>query len=80
MIRRSARGGPKSLILNMGSLTGRIPSTLLATYSLSKAGLTTWTKALAEEVVDSRVVVQMVQPAFVVSLSSELLSLIALLV
>jgi 17beta-estradiol 17-dehydrogenase / very-long-chain 3-oxoacyl-CoA reductase len=50
----------------MGSLTGRIPSSLLATYSMSKGGLATWTKALAEEVRDSRVVVQMVQPAFVV--------------
>jgi short-subunit dehydrogenase len=33
---------------------------------MSKGGLATWTKALAEEVRDSRVVVQMVQPAFVV--------------
>ena len=66
MITRSAGSGPQSLILNMGSLTGRIPSSLLATYSMSKGGLATWTKALAEEVRDSRVVVQMVQPAFVV--------------
>ena len=66
MIKRSAGSGPQSLILNMGSLTGRIPSSLLATYSMSKGGLATWTKALAEEVRDSRVVVQMVQPAFVV--------------
>jgi short-subunit dehydrogenase len=66
MIKRSAGSGPQSLILNMGSLTGRIPSSLLATYSMSKGGLATWTKALAEEVRDSRVIVQMVQPAFVV--------------
>jgi NAD(P)-dependent dehydrogenase (short-subunit alcohol dehydrogenase family) len=70
MIKRSAGSGPQSLILNMGSLTGRIPSSLLATYSMSKGGLATWTKALAEEVRDSRVVVQMVQPAFVVCLSA----------
>jgi 17beta-estradiol 17-dehydrogenase / very-long-chain 3-oxoacyl-CoA reductase len=66
MIARSAGSGPQSLVLNMGSLTGRIPSTLLATYSMTKGGLATWTKALAEEVRDSRVVVSMVQPAFVV--------------
>jgi hypothetical protein len=54
MIKRSAGSGPQSLILNMGSLTGRIPSSLLATYSMSKGGLATWTKALAEEVRDSR--------------------------
>ena len=68
MIKRSAGSGPRSLIINMGSLTGRIPSSLLATYSMTKGGLATWTKALAEEVKDSRVVVEMVQPAFVVSL------------
>jgi 17beta-estradiol 17-dehydrogenase / very-long-chain 3-oxoacyl-CoA reductase len=67
MIKRSAGSGPRSLIINMGSLTGRIPSSLLATYSMTKGGLATWTKALAEEVKDSRVIVQMVQPAFVVS-------------
>jgi 17beta-estradiol 17-dehydrogenase / very-long-chain 3-oxoacyl-CoA reductase len=68
MIARSAGSGPQSLVLNMGSLTGRIPSSLLATYSMSKGGLATWTKALAEEVSNFRVVVQMVQPAFVVRL------------
>ena len=68
--RSSGRGKPKSLILNVGSLSGRIPSSLLATYSCTKGGLQTWTKALAEEVKKQGVVVTMVQPAFVVCISS----------
>lgn len=57
----------KSLILNIGSLSGRIPSALLATYSCTKGGLQTWNRALAMEVKAKGVVVQMVLPAFVVS-------------
>jgi len=75
MIARSGRGKPKSLILNVGSLSGRIPSSLLATYSCTKGGLQTWTKALAEEVKHQGVVVTMVQPAFVVSTDLVKLSL-----
>ncbi len=67
--RSSQRGSPKSLVLNVGSMSGRIPSPLLATYSCTKGGLQTWTKALAEEVKHQGVVVSMVLPAFVVSLS-----------
>lgn len=66
MIARSKRG-PKSLVLNVGSMSGRIPSALLATYSCTKGGLQTWTKALAEEVKADDVTVLMVLPAFVVS-------------
>jgi 17beta-estradiol 17-dehydrogenase / very-long-chain 3-oxoacyl-CoA reductase len=67
LIARSAgRGKPKSLVLNVGSLSGRIPSSLLATYSCTKGGLQTWTKALAQEVKNQGVIVSMVQPAFVV--------------
>ena len=51
MIARSKqRGAPKSLVITIGSLSGRIPSPLLASYSGTKAALATWTKALAEEV------------------------------
>ena len=53
-------------------MSGRIPSPLLASYSFTKGGLQTWTKALAEEVKYKGVVVKMVQPAFVVSLRSRL--------
>jgi len=70
--RSSGRGKPKSLILNVGSLSGRIPSSLLATYSCTKGGLQTWTKALAEEVKKQGVVVTMVQPAFVVRICTPL--------
>jgi 17beta-estradiol 17-dehydrogenase / very-long-chain 3-oxoacyl-CoA reductase len=66
MVARSKRG-PKSLVLNVGSMSGRIPSALLATYSGTKGGLQTWTKALAEEVKADDVTVLMVLPAFVVS-------------
>lgn len=54
-------------MLNVGSLSGRIPSPLVSTYSFTKGGLQTWTKALAEEVKGQGVVVLMVQLAFVVS-------------
>lgn len=74
MIARSSNKGPKSLILNIGSMDGRIPPTLLATYGFTKGGLSTWTKAVAEEVRGQNVVVNLVLPAFVVSLCSPLLS------
>ncbi|WVF71110.1 long-chain 3-oxoacyl-CoA reductase [Kwoniella sp. CBS 6097] len=76
MIARSSAGGkargPKSLIMTIGSLSGRIPSPLLATYSGTKAALSTWTKALAEEVKPQGVVVELVQAAFVVSNMSKI--------
>jgi 17beta-estradiol 17-dehydrogenase / very-long-chain 3-oxoacyl-CoA reductase len=65
--RSSKRGAPKSLVLNIGSMSGRIPSAMLAVYSGTKAGLTTWSKAVAAEVKPKGVVVSMVIPAFVVS-------------
>ncbi|KAK8864710.1 long-chain 3-oxoacyl-CoA reductase [Kwoniella newhampshirensis] len=73
MIARSnKKGAPKSLVMTLGSLSGRIPSALLATYSGTKAALSTWTKALAEEVKSQGVVVEMVQAAFVVSNMSKI--------
>ncbi|ODN97945.1 long-chain 3-oxoacyl-CoA reductase [Cryptococcus amylolentus CBS 6273] len=73
MITRSSRpAAPKSLILTLGSLSGRIPSPLLASYSGTKAALSTWTKALAEEVRPQGVVVELVQAAFVVSNMSKI--------
>ncbi|WRT66696.1 long-chain 3-oxoacyl-CoA reductase [Kwoniella shivajii] len=70
--RSSKRGSPKSLIMSIGSLSGRIPSPLLATYSGTKAALSTWTKALAEEVKEKGVEVELVQAAFVVSNMSKI--------
>lgn len=68
MVARSKqKGGPKSLVITIGSLSGRIPSPLLASYSGTKAALATWTKALAEEVKPQGVIVELVQAAFVVS-------------
>ncbi|TYJ53014.1 long-chain 3-oxoacyl-CoA reductase [Cryptococcus floricola] len=68
----SQPAAPKSLILTLGSLSGRIPSPLLASYSGTKAALSTWTKALAEEVRPQGVVVELVQAAFVVSNMSKI--------
>lgn len=65
--RSSKRGAPRSLVLNIGSLSGRIPSPWLAAYSCTKGGLQTWTQALGEEVKEHGVDVSMVFPAFVVS-------------
>jgi 17beta-estradiol 17-dehydrogenase / very-long-chain 3-oxoacyl-CoA reductase len=59
---------PPSLILNIGSLDGRIPAPLLAAYSCTKGGLQPWSIALAEEVKKDNIDVQMVLPAFVVCL------------
>lgn len=68
MVARSKqKGAPKSLVITIGSLSGRIPSPLLASYSGTKAALATWTKALAEEVKPQGVIVELVQAAFVVS-------------
>lgn len=72
LIQRSANGGPKSLVLNLGSMSGRIPSSLLATYSGTKAGLQTWNTALATEVEPKGVIVRMILPAFVVSNMSKI--------
>ncbi|WWC69870.1 long-chain 3-oxoacyl-CoA reductase [Kwoniella pini CBS 10737] len=73
MIARSnKKGSPKSLITTIGSLSGRIPSPLLATYSGTKAALSTWTKALAKEVEGKGVDVELVQAAFVVSNMSKI--------
>ncbi|KAL7423595.1 hypothetical protein Q5752_001176 [Cryptotrichosporon argae] len=74
LIARSKAKGrtPKSLVLNVGSMSGRIPSALLATYSGTKAGLQTWSRALALELEGTGVVVQTVLPAFVVSNMSKI--------
>jgi NAD(P)-dependent dehydrogenase (short-subunit alcohol dehydrogenase family) len=69
LLTKKSTPGPKvkSLILNIGSFGGTVPSPLLATYSASKAFLATWNKALGEEVKKDGVVVRLVLPGFVVS-------------
>ncbi|ORX35602.1 putative ketoreductase [Kockovaella imperatae] len=71
LVARSKKGS-KSLILNVGSLDGRIPAALLAAYSCTKGGLQTWTKALAWELRGTGVQALMVQPAFVISNMSKI--------
>ncbi len=56
----------RGLILNIGSFAGAIPSPMLATYSGTKAFLTTFTSALAEEVKAHNIVVEHVNTYFVV--------------
>ncbi|KAG7444305.1 NAD(P)-binding protein [Guyanagaster necrorhizus] len=62
----------RGLILNIGSFAGAIPSPMLATYSGTKAFLTTFTSALAEEVKASNIVVEHVNTYFVVSKLSKI--------
>lgn len=70
--RSNKPGAPKSLVLNIGSLSGRIPSALLAAYSCTKGGLQTWNTAVATEVEPQGVYFRMVFPAFVVSNMSKI--------
>ncbi|KTW30324.1 hypothetical protein T552_00797 [Pneumocystis carinii B80] len=67
MIRRKS-----GLILTMGSFSGIMPIPLLATYSGSKAFLTTWSQALAEELKHDGITVQIINSYFVVSSMSKI--------
>ncbi|KAF9047393.1 3-ketoacyl-CoA reductase [Panaeolus papilionaceus] len=62
----------RGLILNIGSFAGAVPSPMLATYSASKAFLTTFTSALAEEVKKDNITVEHVNTYFVVSKLSKI--------
>jgi len=62
----------RGLILNIGSFAGAVPSPMLATYSGSKAFLSTWTQALGEELKSKGIVVQLVNTFFVVSAMSKI--------
>ncbi|CCO29320.1 hypothetical protein BN14_03329 [Rhizoctonia solani AG-1 IB] len=55
----------RGLILNLGSFAGAVPSPMLATYSGSKAFLSTWSRALAVELAPRGVDVQLVNTYFV---------------
>ncbi|QRW12765.1 short chain dehydrogenase [Ceratobasidium sp. AG-Ba] len=60
------------LILNLGSFAGAVPSPMLATYSGTKAFLTSWSRALASELRPKGVDVQLVNTYFVVSNMSKI--------
>ncbi|KAJ3759462.1 3-ketoacyl-CoA reductase [Lentinula raphanica] len=62
----------RGLILNIGSFAGSIPSPMLATYSGTKAFLSTFTSALAEEVGQHGITVEHVNTYFVVSKLSKI--------
>ncbi|KAJ7074551.1 3-ketoacyl-CoA reductase [Mycena amicta] len=67
MIRRK-----RGLILNIGSFAGSVPSPMLAAYSGTKAFLSTFTSALADEVRQHKIVVEHVNTHFVVSKLSKI--------
>ncbi|KIO33893.1 hypothetical protein M407DRAFT_240809 [Tulasnella calospora MUT 4182] len=60
------------LILNIGSFAGSVPGPMLATYSASKAFLSTWSQALADEYKSRGIVVEHVHTYFVVSAMSKI--------
>lgn len=62
----------RGLILTMASFGGLLPTPLLATYSGSKAFLQQWSTALASELKDHGVTVQLVQSYLVVSSMSKI--------
>lgn len=76
-----SRNNHRALLLNVSSISGALPTPLLATYSGSKAFMTTWSKALAAEYrtqyvhISSRVRgvdVEVITPAYVASKMSKL--------
>ncbi|PGH27954.1 hypothetical protein AJ80_00208 [Polytolypa hystricis UAMH7299] len=62
----------RGLILTMGSFGGLMPTPLLATYSGSKAFLQQWSTALASEVSNYNITVELVQSYLVTSAMSKI--------
>ncbi|KZT19825.1 3-ketoacyl-CoA reductase [Neolentinus lepideus HHB14362 ss-1] len=62
----------RGLILNIGSFAGAIPSPMLATYSASKAFLSTFSSALGAELTPHGITVEHVNTYFVVSNMSKI--------
>jgi 17beta-estradiol 17-dehydrogenase / very-long-chain 3-oxoacyl-CoA reductase len=62
----------RGLILNLGSFAGQVASPMLATYSGTKAFVSTFTSALAEEVRPHNISVQHLNTYFVVSKMSKI--------
>ncbi|KIL65897.1 hypothetical protein M378DRAFT_186262 [Amanita muscaria Koide BX008] len=62
----------RGLVLNIGSFSGAVPSPMLATYSGTKAFLTTFSAALGEEVKQHGIIVEHTNTYFVVSKMSKI--------
>ncbi|KAF8129950.1 hypothetical protein EV363DRAFT_1219869 [Boletus edulis] len=62
----------RGLILNIGSFAGQVASPMLSTYSGTKAFLTTFTSALAEEVRSHNIIVQNLNTYFVATKMSKI--------
>ncbi|PFH46720.1 hypothetical protein AMATHDRAFT_69236 [Amanita thiersii Skay4041] len=62
----------RGLILNIGSFSGAVPSPMLATYSGTKAFLSTFSSALGEELGQHNIVVEHLNTYFVVSKMSKI--------
>ncbi|KAF7291499.1 Very-long-chain 3-oxoacyl-CoA reductase [Mycena kentingensis (nom. inval.)] len=62
----------RGLVLNIGSFAGSVPSPMLAPYSGTKAFLSTFTSALAEEVRQHNIVVEHVNTYFVTTKLSKI--------
>ncbi|KIJ62390.1 hypothetical protein HYDPIDRAFT_182759 [Hydnomerulius pinastri MD-312] len=62
----------RGLILNIGSFAGQVPSPMLATYSGTKAFVSIFTSALADEVRQHNITVQHLNTYFVVSKMSNI--------
>jgi 17beta-estradiol 17-dehydrogenase / very-long-chain 3-oxoacyl-CoA reductase len=62
----------RGLVLTMGSFAGLVPTPLLATYSGSKAFLNGWSSAMARELVDQNIDVQLILSHLVTSNMSKI--------
>lgn len=60
------------LILNLSSFAASVPSAMLATYAGSKGFVITWSQALAEELKQHNITVELVNTFFVVSAMSKI--------
>ncbi|KAJ3217895.1 hypothetical protein HDU67_007046 [Dinochytrium kinnereticum] len=72
MIAMNASTRSQSLILNIGSVAGTVPSGLLSVYSASKAFLRYWSMALGKELKPHRVHVEHVTTYFVTTAMSKI--------
>lgn len=69
MIKNKSNGG---LILNMGSVSAELKTPLLQTYAGSKAFLSVWSQALADEVAENGIHVELLNTHFVTSNMSKI--------
>lgn len=66
------KGGRGGLILNMGSVSAELKTPLLQTYAASKAFLSTWSQALADEVIEYGIHVELLNTHFVTTNMSKI--------